>query len=94
MSAIEKFRPSNSNRGFLRALFAAIVFMLISGAILVAGFIAWHSPQIAAGAKTKPIVLTGKDFYIAIGKGGHKGSAVKICVLRMQTCLLPPIRGL
>lgn len=55
--------------------------MLISGFILVAGFLAWHYPQLVAGAKTKPIVLTGKDFYIAIGKGGHEGSALKLKAL-------------
>ncbi|HID44540.1 MAG TPA: hypothetical protein EYP34_02130, partial [Chromatiaceae bacterium] len=78
MSVIDQVKPDSSNRGFLRALAAAIVFMLISGAILVTGFLAWHYPQIAAGAKTKPITLTGKDFYIAIGKGDHDGDKLTL----------------
>ena len=81
MSVIDKVKPDSSNRGFLRALFAAIVFMLISSAILVVGFLAWHYPQLAAGTKIKPITLSGKDFYIAIGKGDHEGGELRLLEL-------------
>ncbi len=81
MSVINKAKPDSSNRGFLRALFAAIVFMLISSVILVVGFLAWHYPQLAAGTKIKPITLTGKDFYIAIGKGDHEGGKLRLLEL-------------
>jgi len=64
--------PDSSNLGFLRALLAGVVFMLISAAILISAFLAWHYPQFLAGSNIEPVTLTGNDLFIAIVNGKSK----------------------
>ncbi len=78
MPATQINKPYAGSKGFLRALLAAIIFMILSAAILTAGFLAWHYPQIAAGANITPIVLTGNDLFIAIGKGEWQDSKLVV----------------
>ncbi len=71
-------QKSLPNRGFLRSLLTAVVFLGLSALLLVIGFIWFHLDDIEpnSGSEPTPLVFKGADLYITMGRGSYNNGSL------------------